>query len=154
MKFFISIGRNALYTYEHNDQCFKPQFIEGSDSYHISSTNITEDVNSFMNILANEKNIDTVEKLEFEVLEGTDIILNKAIVSAFGEQIVKVYSLDKALKTVIKKILHDKKFLIDTYVINYDGCSYKVENNNLLQGEFDLLGYTIHCKDVVDLMDL
>lgn len=154
MKFFIIIGRNALYTYERCDQRFEPQFIEGSEFFSISSTNISEEVNLYMDILANEKNLGTIAKLEFEVLEGSETNLNAAIVTAFGEHIDKVHSLDNTLKTVIKKLLRDKKLLIDTYGINYDGCSYKLENNILLQGEFDLLGFTIHCNDVVGLMDL
>ena len=154
MKFFIIIGRNALYTYERNGQRFESQFIEGSESFSINSINISEDVNAYMEILANEKNLGTIAKLEFEVLESSNTNLNKAIVSAFGDHIVKVHVLDNALKTVMKKLLRDKKLLIDTYGINYEGCSYKIENNNLLQGDFDLLGYTIHCNDVVGLMDL
>ncbi len=154
MKFFIIIGRRALYTYEHDGQRFESQFIEGSKAFPISSTNVSEDVNAYMEILANEKNLGTVAKLEFEVLEGSDINLNKAIVTAFGEHINKVYSLENTLNTVTKKLLRDKKLMVDTYGINYEGCAYKLESNTLIQGEFDLLGYTIHCNDVVGLMDL
>ena len=57
MKFFVIIGNNALYTYERDGQQFKPQYIEGSASYAISFVNIGEDVNSYMEILANEKKI-------------------------------------------------------------------------------------------------
>lgn len=154
MKFFIIIGRNVLYTYEHDGQRFESQFIEGSESFPINSANISEDVNTYMEILANEKNLGTVAKLEFEVLESSDINLNKAIVTAFGAHINKVYSLENTLNTVTKKLLRDKKLMVDIYGINYEGCAYKLENNTLVQGEFDLLGYTIHCNDVVGLMDL
>ena len=154
MNFFVVIGKNALYTYERDGRRFEPQFIEGSESFPINLTNISEDVNSYMDILANEKNLGTVAKLEFEVLEGSETNLNTAIVTAFGEHINRVHSLENTLKTVIKKLQRDKNLLIDTYGINYEGCSYKLENNNLLQGEFDLLGYTIHCNDVVGLMNL
>lgn len=154
MKFFIIIGRNALFTYEHDGQRFESQFIEGSELFPISSTNISEDVNAYMEILANEKNFGTVAKLEFEVLESSDINLNKAIVTAFGAHINKVYSLENTLNIVTKKLLRDKKLMVDIYGINYEGCAYKLENNTLVQGEFDLLGYTIHCNDVVGLMDL
>lgn len=154
MKFFIIIGRNAIYTYERDGQRFELQFIEGNESFPISSTNISEDVNVYMEILANEKNLGTVAKLEFEVLEGSDVNLNKAIVAAFGDCINRTYSLENTLITVTKKLLRDKKLMVDTYGINYEGCAYKLENNTLVQGEFNLLGYTIHCNDVVGLMDL
>lgn len=153
MKFFIIIGRNALYTYEREGQRFELQFIEGSELYSINSTNISEDINSYMEILANEKNLGTIAKLEFEVLEGSEDTFTASVVSALGEHIEKVYSLKNTLMTVIKKLQRDKKLMIDTYGVNYEGCSYKIEDNNLLIGEFDLLAYTIHSNDVVSLMD-
>ena len=153
MKFFIIIGRNALYTYERDGQRFEPQFIEGSELFPINSTNISEDVNSDMEILANEKNLGTIAKLEFEVLEGSEDNSNAAVINALNEHIGKVYSLKSTLMTVVKKLQRDKKLMIDTYGVNYEGHSYKIENNILIQEEFDLLAYTIHSNDVVSLMD-
>lgn len=154
MKFFTIIGRNSLYTYEYNDQNYNVQFIEGGESFLISKANVFEDVNAYMEILANEKNLGTTAKLKFEILESDDTNFNRTIVAAFNEHIEKIYDLDSALKSVIKKLLSDKKLLVDIYGINYEGHSYKLENNDLLQGEFDLLGYTIHSNDVVGLMHL
>jgi hypothetical protein len=154
MNFFVIINKNAIYTYERDAQRIEPQFIEGSELFSLSSANISEDVNSYMEILANEKNLGTVAKLEFEVLESSDCNFNAAIETALEEHINKIYSLEDTLKTVIKKLLRDKKLMIDTYGINYEGCSYKLENDDIVQGEFNLLGYTIHCSDVVELMDL
>lgn len=153
MKFFIIIGRNVLYTYKRDGQHFESQFIEGSELFTLNSTNISEDVNSYMEILANEKNLGTIAKLEFEVLEGAEDNFNSAVINALGEHIIKVYSLKSTLMTVVKKLQRDKKLLIDTYGINYEGRSYKIENNSLAQEEFDLLAYTIHTNDVVSLMD-
>ena len=154
MKFFIIIGKNALYTYERNGQRFEQQFIEGSESFAINASSVAEDVNSYMEILANEKNLGTIAKLEFEVVEGSESSINKEIVTALGEYVEKIHGLDEILKTVIKKLLRDKKLLIDTYGINYEGRSYKLVDNNILRGEFDLLGYTIYCNDVADSMDV
>ena len=153
MKFFIIIGRNALYTYERDGQHFEPQFIERSELFTLNSTNISEEVNSYMETLANEKNLGTIAKLEFEVLEGSEDRFNAAVVNALGEHIDKVYSLKTTLMTVVKKLQRDKKLMIDTYGINYEGHSYKIENNSLSQDDFDLLAYTIHSNDVVSLMD-
>ena len=44
--------------------------------------------------------------------------------------------------------------MVNTYGINYEGYSYKVKDDDVVQGDFDLLGYTIHCNDMVGLMDL
>ena len=91
--------------------------------------------------------------LEFEVLEGSEDNFNAAVVNAMGEHIDKVYPLKTTLMTVVKKLQRDKKLMIDTYGINYEGNSYKIENNSLSQDDFDLLAYTIHSNDVVSLMD-
>lgn len=153
MKFFIIIGRNALYTYERDGQRFEPQFIEGSETYTLNSTNIPEDVNSYMEILANEKNLGTIAKLEFEVLEGAEDNLNAVVINALEEHIIKKYSLKNTLMTVIKKLQRDKKLMIEIYGINYEGYSYKLKNNGLEKDNFDLLAYTIHSSDLVNLMD-
>lgn len=154
MKFFLIIGKNALYTYEQEGQRFEPQFIEGSNAFTISSSNICEDVNSYMQILANEKNLGTIAKLEFDVLECSDTYCNTGVITVLEEHINKIYSLEDTLTIVTKKLLRDKKLMIDIYGINYEGHSYKVKNNRIVQGEYDLLGYTIHCNDITELMDV
>lgn len=154
MKFFVIIGNSALYTYERDGQQFKPQYIEGSDSYTISSANPGEDVKSYMEILANEKNLGTIAKLEFEMLEGADLNANTTIINAFGDNVIKVYKLEESLKVILKKLKRDKKLMIETYGINYEGYSYIFRNNDVCRGNFDLLAYTIHCDDVIELMDL
>jgi len=153
MEFFVVIGRNALYTYERDGRHFEPQFIEGSEFFEINPMNISEEINSYMNILANEKNLGTVAKLEFEVLECSDANFNAGILAAFGDHVNKVYVLEDTLKTVMKKLLRDKSLMVDAYGINYEGYSYKQDNEKIVQGDFDLLGYTIHCNDVVGLME-
>lgn len=154
MKFFIIIGKKALYTYECNGHQLKPQYIEGSDFYAISPVNIGDDVNSYMEILADEKNLGTIAKLEFEILEGTDSKVNMAIMDAFGDNIGKVYKLDDTLKVILKKLQRDKKLMVETFGINYEGYSYIFKDNDICRGNYDLLAYTIHCDDVIGLMDL
>lgn len=154
MKFLIVIGNNTLYTYERDGQQFRPQYIEGGVGFDISTVNIVEDVNNYMEILANEKNLGTVAKLEFEILEGTNPNINKAIINALESYIDKVYRLEDILKSVINKLLRDKKLMIDTYGINYDGYSYMFRDNVIHRNEYDLLAYTIHSDDIVGLMNI
>lgn len=153
MKFLIVIGNNALYTYECSGQQFIIQYIEGSVEFNISVVNIREDVTNFMEVLANEKNLGTIAKLEFDVLEGTEANLNKAIINALEGHVEKVYDLEETLKKILVKLQRDKKLMIDTYGINYNGYSYKCSGNGLKHDEYDLLAYTIHSDDVVSLMN-
>lgn len=120
----------------------------------VNSSNVDENIKSYMNTLADEKNLGTTAKLEFDVLECPDVNYNNTVMAALGEYVDRVYSLGDTLKTVIKKLSRDKKLLIDKYGINYEGCSYKIENGDIVQGEYDLLGYTLHSGDVVELMDV
>ena len=153
MKFFVVIGNNALYTYERAGQQFKTQYIEGSNSFAINPINISEDVNSYMEILANEKNLGTTAKLEFEILEGNDSNINVAIINTFEEHVQEVHKLSDVLISVIKKLLRDRKLMIDMYGINYEGYSYVYKDNAITQACYDLLAYTIHSDDIVNLMD-
>lgn len=154
MKFFIILGNNALYTYEQKEQQFEPQFIEGSNAFTINAGNVCEDIASYLQILANEKNLGTIAKLEFDVLESSITNYNTEIMAALAGHINKTYPLENTLKIVIKKLLRDKKLMIDLYGINYEGHSYKVKNNRIIQEEYDLLGYTVHGNDIVELMDV
>lgn len=154
MKFFLIIGRNALYIYEKNGQKFERQFIEGSDKVIIDSNNIVENVNSFMETLADEKNLGTIGNLEFDVLECEESKYNTDVVVALKEHIENKYYLSDILVTIIRKLLRDKKLMVDLYGINYEGYSYKIENNNVCQGSYDLLAYTIHSDDIISLMDI
>lgn len=154
MKFFLVIGRNALYVYEKNGQKFERQFIEGSENVSINPNNIVESVNSFMEILANEKNLGTIAKLEFDVLESEEGKYNTGAVMALEKHIANRYSLCDVLKTVIKKLLRDEKIMVDVYGINYEGSSYKIEDDKIWQGQYDLLAYTVHSDDIISLMDI
>lgn len=155
MKFFLVIGKKYLHTFEQNGQKFELQYIEGSETYSYSSNNLDEDINAYLEALANEKNLSTVAKLEFDILEGADGISNAGIVKRLKDivSVNQLYGLEDALKTVIKKLSRDKKLLIDEYGINYDGDSYKMIDKNIEKGEFDLLAYTIYSNDVIELMD-
>lgn len=154
MRFFIVIGKDKIYTYEQNGQYFEPQFLEGSETFSLNAGNINEDVNTYMDILANEKNLGTTAKLEFDVLESSNQVLNSLILGVLGERVGKYLSLNDTINKIIAKLSRDKKLMIDKYGINYEGFSYKKEGGKIKMGEFDLLAYTIHPKDVLELMNI
>lgn len=150
MKFFIIAGKNALYTYEQKDGKWSSMFIEGSDSFPLNPNNVEEDTKAYLETLANEKNLGTTAMLEFEMLESPDKILNENIIKAFGDHIDMVRPLDECIGSVLKKLMRDKKLKIEKYGINYEGISYKSEDLKVIKGDFDLLGLTIHAKDIVE----
>lgn len=155
MKLFVAIGKKALYTYEKDGQKFNIEYIEGHDAFPYNPRNAADDINDYLEALSNEKNLGTKAKLEFDVLDSVDEYCNTAVFHVLeGENYVnRRYPINVALEEVIKKLSKDKKLLIDEYGINYDGNSYKIQNGKLVKREFDLLAYTVHCKDVIDLMN-
>ena len=154
MKFLIVIGKSALYTYKRNGQEFETQFIEGSECYSYNLSNISEDINGYLDALANEKNLETKAKLEFDVLECADRFCNKGVLNILEEYVDNKYEFDSVMEAVIKKLSRDKSLLVTEYGVNYDGYSYVMADGILRQKEFDLLSYTIHSRDVIDLMDI
>lgn len=156
MKFFLIIGANALYTYENIGQKYELQFIEGGESYPYHPSAAHDNVQAYLEALANEKNLGTTAKLEFDVLDCADEYCNTAVFGMLkeGEYIDRHYLIDEAISDVMKKLSRDKKLLIDKYGINYDGVSYKLKNKTLEKGAFDLLAYTIHSDDVISLMNM
>lgn len=152
MKFFVVIGRNALYTYEENGRQYDTQYIDGSAEFPVGSSSVGEDVASYLDRLANEKNLGTKAKLEFDVLESADKLRNNAVMGVLKEYAEKTYPLEETLRTVYRKLGRDKSLLVDRYGINYDGYSYKGTGDALVRGDFDLLALTVSSKDVVDMM--
>ena len=154
MKFLIVLGNQSIDTYDYGEKGIEPRFIEGSPSYPISLGNASADMRRYMEDLTNELNMDSTSDLEFDILEGSDRSLNEMIEAFIQEHIRKVYTLKDTLKTIIQKLARDDSLMIASYGINYGGKSYILEGQNLQEGEFDLLAYTIHSGDVMQLMEL
>lgn len=152
MKFFMIIGKENLYVYEKNGDRYEKQFIEGNAFYPYDMRCVEESIETFLKDLANEKNLGTIAKMEFEVLENTDKIRTNSVVRVLGEYVEKQLQLSDTIKKIIQKLSKDKALMIDTYGINYDGVCYKMDGQLIWEGPFDLLGYTIHEDDIVDLL--
>jgi len=153
MRFFLIIGKNNLFVYERKNNRFEKQFIEGNPFYPYDLSNSEENVISFLDALANEKNLGTKTKLQFDVLENQDFVRTKSIMKTMSDYVVNVYKIENVIVTAIKKLSKDKTLQIDNYGINYDGVSYKMENGGLLNSYFDLLAYAINDEDLVNLME-
>lgn len=149
MKFFIVVGKNALYTYEYDGQNYQVQYIEGSEVFSIDPNNIMDDIKLYIRNLANEKNLRSTESLEFDILESPNIKFNLTITEALKMQISNRYSLNTILEKVFAKLSENKELLIDEYGINYEGYSYMMKNNTISEEQYNLLAYTIHSDDLI-----
>lgn len=152
MKFFVIIGKENLFVFEKNGNQYIKQFIEGSPFYPYDVNSVDENINAFLDDLANEKNLGTKAKLEFDVLENEDMIRTNSVMRVMGEYVTERFSIPDTIRKVIKKLSKDKKLLIDQYGINYDSVCYKIDKENLLISPFDLLAYTVHEEDIIELI--
>ena len=152
MKFFVIIGKENLYVYEKNGSRYEKQFIEGNAFYPYDVCQVKADIDAFLDSLANEKNLGTKAKLEFEVLENPDPIRTNSVMRILGEFTKRRLQAPEVIRDAIQKLSRDKTLMIDAYGINYDGRNYKMDGQMLLDGPFDLLGYTIHEDDIMDLL--
>ena len=153
MKFLMVIGKHVLHTYFKEGKRYEIQYLEGSETYPYNRSSANEDILAYMEVLANEKNLGTTAKLEFDVLECSDHFCNTAVLQALEGYVVRKYSFLETLLEVLKKLSRDKKLLISEYGINYDGSSYQNINDRVEKKEFYLLAYTVHSADIVELMD-
>lgn len=152
MRFFVIIGKNALSVYEKNGNSYEKQFIEGSPSYPYDVNHVEEHLDHFLNALANEKNLGTRAKLEFDILENKDPIRTNSVLRILGDYTKDRQKLSDTIQTVIKKLARDKSLWIDTYGINYDGECYRMEGQKLQTHPFDLLAYTVEEDDMMELL--
>ena len=151
MHFFVIIGKESLYVYEKVGNKFEKQFIEGSYCYPYDINNGDEEIDTFMDALANEKNLGTKAKLQFDILESEDQIHTNYVLKSMDQYICEKYELADTIFMLLKKLLKDKTLKIEKYGINYDGNCYRINNQQLVKGPFNLLAYTI-CED--DIMGL
>lgn len=152
MKFFLIIEKNSLCIYENNNGKYEKQFIEGNDHYPYNLEQIQEDIGLFLDILADEKNLGTKAKLGFDVLENKDLVVTNSVMEVLGEYTEERYRLEDTIMKILEKLSKDTKLHIQDYGINYDGTCYKEQDAKLLTGPFDLLAYTIHGDDIVELL--
>lgn len=152
MKFFLIIEKNTLCIYENNNGKYEKQFIEGNDHYPYDLEQVQEDIGSFLDILADEKNLGTKAKLSFDVLENENQIRTNGVMEVLGPYTEERYRLNDTVMKILRKLSKDKKLHIQDYGINYDGICYKIHDSRLLTGPFDLLAYTVHGDDIVELL--
>ncbi len=152
MKFFMIIGKDDLYVYEKEGSQYKKQFIEGNPSFSYELSNIQEDIKEFLELLANEKNLGEKTKLEFDVLENENKVYTNAVIKSLQGCVSQRIDSSEIIKMVFNELKKDKKLQIEQYGINYDGVSYKMENQKLIKGEFDLLAYTICADNIGDFL--
>ena len=154
MKYLLVICKNSIITYEAVGNSFLPQMIEGNKKYSYNINTVNDDMDAYLKALANEKNLGTVARLEFDVVEGTDVFCNNEIINVLEKYIDKKYNINTVIAKAIGKLSRDKNLLIDQYGVNYDDISYIMIDNEIKKQPYNLLAYRVECDDLVDLMDM
>lgn len=154
MKYLLVIYKNSIVTYEAVGNGFVPQTIEGSRKYSYNINSVNDDMDAYLQALANEKNLGTVARLEFDIVEGTDAFCSNAIIGALEKYVDKKYEINTVIAKLIGKLSRDKNLLIEQYGVNYDEVSYIIDDNEIKKQPYNLLAYRLECDELIDLMDI
>lgn len=149
MKFLVISSRNSIYTYEADKAGMPRLCIEGSDKFSIAEDSMEEDVKSYLDALAEEKNLESVDELELDIFEGSEKKIIELIRKELKGTGVHVYDLKPILTSVIKKLSANEELMIPKYGINYNGVCYQLEGEEIKEDKFSLLAYTIHVEDII-----
>ncbi len=151
MEFLVSIEKDKLRTYERVKGTFEPFFIEGGECFFFDGASIKQEVETYLSSLAREKNMESPDGIELIVLENSDELLNMKFSRAWGEHVKKVFQVGDMMGKVLNALQGNKELRVSEYGINYDGFSYVIRKGKIEKSDFDLLAYTIHAKNLIDL---
>jgi len=151
MEFLVSIEKDCLRTYEKVNGRFEPFFIEGDDCFLYEATSIKQDVEEYMHSIAHEKNLADPSDIELIVLGNFDDLLNSKFHKVWGDHVKQTYQIKNMMEKVFSALQKNKELLILKYGINYDGFSFNMKNGQIEKSDFDLLAYTIHATDLINL---
>ena len=151
MEFLVSIEKDCLRTYEKINGRYEPFFIEGDDCFFYESTSIKQYVEAYLHSIAHEKNLANSSDIELVVLENFDGLLNSKFHKVWGNHVKQVYQVQNMMGKVFSALQKDKDLLVLKYGINYDGFSFIMVNGQIEKSDFDLLAYTIHATDLINL---
>ena len=154
MSILVVIGQNDLCTYKIGAGRPEILYVEGKEKFPIHSNAVGEDVQLYLKSLARTLKKESAEQMQLEVLEGGDEVRNKSVLEGLGNQVIKRYLFDESIKKVARKLLGNNRLLVSVHGINYEGYSYKLREEELERGVYDLLAYTIHGKDMIELLEL
>jgi len=151
MEFLVSIEKNKLRTYERKNGHFEPFYIEGDEFFSYDVTSIKQDVDAYMNSIVHEKNLADASCIELLVLENFDELLNSKFNKAWGDHVRNAYRVHDLMEKAFNALQGNKELRIPEYGINYDGFSFLLKNGKIEKSDFDLLAYTIHATDLINL---
>ena len=151
MEFLVSIEKDKLRTYERINGHFEPFFIEGGDCFFYEATSIKQDVEEYLRSIAHEKNLADASGIELIVLENFDELLNSKFQKVWGNHVKQTYQVQNMMGKVFNALQKNEELLISKYGINYDGYSFAMRNGQIEKSDFDLLAYTIHATDLINL---
>lgn len=151
MEFLVSIEKDRLRTYERVKGTFEPFFIEGGECFFYDGSSIKQEVETYLSALVREKNMESPDGIELIVLENSDELLNLKFSRAWDKHVKKVFLIGDMMWKVLCALRDDKELRVSEYGINYDGFSYVIRKGKIEKSDFDLLAYTIHAKNLIDL---
>ena len=151
MEFLVSIEKGKLRAFERVKGHYEPFFIEGEECFSYEVPSIKQCADEFLKSIAYEKNLADSSCVDLVVLENFDELLNSKFRKAWGERVKFSYHISEMMEKVIQTLQGDKELQVSKYGINYDGFSFVMNDGRVDKSDFDLLAYTVHAKDLINL---
>lgn len=151
--FYVIIKKGHLLIYEKNKNAYETVYLGGNAEYSYSINRVYSNIDSFLNTIVEEYNLDAIEDINLIVIDNENSFISNEIISALGERVKRRINIEKLVFDVLQVFEKDKKIHITEYGINYDGKKYSLHESNLVKEEFNLLSYSLKDDELMKLLD-
>ncbi|MBR3747648.1 MAG: hypothetical protein IKP64_00025 [Selenomonadaceae bacterium] len=148
-QFYLAVCKNKFYVY---DDARKPVYIEGEPFFAYEVNKIRTAVAKLREQISDEYNLDKNE-ITFRVVANSDKVRNESLSKELGAAIVKTYKLDELIRKTLTEFAKNPKLYINEFGLNYDGESYRFDNNLLIYDDFSLLALSIEPSELLNFVD-
>lgn len=150
MKIYLAICRNKFCLY---DDTRKIIHIDGDPFFEYEPNKIRNATFRLMDKVVDESNLSSKSDLCFFVIDNSDNLRNEGVAKELGNLLVKKYSLDGLLRQAINELGKNPKLYVSEFGVNYDGECYRLENELLVKGEYNLLALSIEPNELLKFID-
>lgn len=141
--FYMVVQKGKVNLYVREGSRLVGQYINGNPEFCYKLNHAAGDMQRLFQSLVDEYNLDSVAELEIIMIENEDAVCSQVVGQALGEYVVERKGIGEAISKAWKRLVKDKKLMVQEYGINFDGKNYKIESERVKKSGFSLLGYTL-----------
>lgn len=150
--FHLIVQKNKLILFEKSGDNFERIHVEGNPELAYDLNCVKEDVDKLLSFLKNEYNLDSVEEIDFVMIDNENKIISDILRKVLENHIKEIVNIEQLILEISQKLSTDPKLHILDYGINYDGINYLYQNGSVNKTDFSLLGYTLSADNLMKFM--